>query len=61
MNTQLKLTSWNSEYLDRFMDNQTSPKKKKRRDAISNEILTINPDIPCLIEGPKGEQKIDDF
>jgi hypothetical protein len=53
MITQLKLTSWNAEWLDRLIDNQADPKKKKRLDAISQEILTINPDILCLIEGPK--------
>jgi hypothetical protein len=61
MDTQLKLTSWNSEYLDRLIDNPADPKKKKRLDAISQEIFTINPDILCLIEGPRSEQRIDDF
>ncbi len=61
MDTQIKLTSWNAEWLDKLYDNPTDPKKMKRLKAVCEEILEMNPDIFCLIEGPKGEQRIDDF
>ena len=61
MALQLKLTSWNAEWVDKLFDNPLDQKKLLRINAIAEEISAINPDILCLIEGPNGEQRIDDF
>ena len=55
----LKLTSWNAEYLDRLLATDLSAAKIARRDAIVREIFELNPDVLCLLEGPKGETSID--
>jgi hypothetical protein len=60
MKSQLKLTSWNAEWVDKLFDNPTD-KKLKRINAIAEEIIAMNPDILCLIEGPKGNGRIDEF
>jgi len=58
---KLKITSWNIEHLNRLFDGNIDNNKKRRRDAIKEEIFSINPDILCILEGPKGEQSIDKF
>lgn len=56
---KLKITSWNIEHLDRLLKSNLSNNEKKRRDAIVDEIEGVNPDILCILEGPKGEASID--
>ncbi|WP_428741870.1 hypothetical protein [Tenacibaculum sp.] len=60
MENTLKVTSWNVEGLDKLFDNIDS-KKQKRIDAIKKEILDIDADVLCMLEGVKGEAKIDAF
>ncbi len=57
----LKITSWNIEYLTRLMGDNLSENKRKRLDGIVREISEISPDILCIIEGPSGEASIDIF
>lgn len=60
MGNTLKVTSWNVEWLDKLFDNIDS-KKQKRIDAIKKEIFDLNADVLCMLEGVKGEAKIDVF
>ena len=60
MSEILKVTSWNVEWLDKLFDN-IDVKKQKRIDAIKKEILDIDADVLCMLEGLKGEAKIDAF
>ncbi len=55
----IKISSWNVEHLDRLTKDNLSVKENKRRDAIIREINELSPDILCLLEGPKGEDFID--
>ncbi len=55
----VKVVSWNVEYLDRLTKPNLSEPAQKRRDAVVQEINELSPDILCLIEGPKGEEGID--
>lgn len=55
----LKIVSWNIEHLDRLTKPNLDNTGKKRRDAIVKEIQQLSPDIICLLEGPKGEQAIE--
>jgi hypothetical protein len=48
------------EWLDKLFDSIDS-KKQKRIDAIKKEILDIDADVLCMLEGLKGETKIDKF
>lgn len=60
MGNTLKVTSWNVEWLDKLFDSIDS-KKQKRIDAIKKEIFDIDADVLCMLEGLKGETKIDAF
>lgn len=60
MEHTLKVTSWNVEWLDKLFDN-IDHKKQKRIDAIKKEIFDIDADVICMLEGLKGETKIDAF
>lgn len=57
----IKITSWNVEHLARLVDDSLSSTEITRREAIVAEIEVMNPDIFCLIEGPRGEEAIDLF
>jgi len=61
----LKVTSWNIKWLDRLFDDPASEnsrrRKQKRLEAIALQIQEMAPDILCVIEGPKGEDRIDAF
>lgn len=57
----MKIMSWNVEHLERILKEVPSATEKVRRDAVVAEIETIDPDILCLVEGPKGEEAIDRF
>ncbi|RIV71572.1 endonuclease/exonuclease/phosphatase family protein [Flagellimonas aequoris] len=60
MSGNLKITSWNVEWLDKLLDN-VNDKKQKRIDAIAEELNTIDADVYCLQEGLKGEVKMELF
>lgn len=60
METTLKVTTWNVEWLDKLFEN-IDTKKQKRIDAIKKEIFEIDADVLCMLEGLKGEAKIDTF
>ncbi|MEE4195298.1 MAG: endonuclease/exonuclease/phosphatase family protein [Anaerolineae bacterium] len=60
MNT-IKITSWNVEHLARLVEPPLTSYEETRRDAIVAELEAINPDILCLVEGPRGEDSIDQF
>ncbi|MBU3820988.1 hypothetical protein KO566_02860 [Flavobacteriaceae bacterium XHP0103] len=60
MGDSLKVTTWNVEWLDKLFDN-TNDKKQKRLEAIKKELLDINADIICILEGAKGEDRMDAF
>lgn len=57
----IKAVSWNIAHLERLLKPDLSPVERARRDAIVKEILALDPDILCLIEGPRGEAVIDAF
>lgn len=55
---QIKIVSWNVEHLDRLAKDNLNNVEKKRRDSVAEEIRALDPDILCLLEGPKGEDGI---
>lgn len=55
---KLKLTSWNIEHLENLLSSTTA-NSLKRKMAIQDEVNRLAPDVLCLLEGPDGEQKID--
>ena len=54
--SKLKITSWNIEYLDRLVKSDLSDYYLKRREAIKEEIFSIDPDILLILEGPNAEK-----
>jgi hypothetical protein len=51
----LKITSWNVEYADKLLkDNTAAGNDRKKR--IRQTLAAIDPDIICIVEGPKGEK-----
>lgn len=59
--SQIKVTTWNIEHLVRLMQPALTVNQSNRRNAIIQEIEDINPDVLCLVEGPRGEEAIDTF
>jgi hypothetical protein len=57
----LKVATWNLENSSKLVSNNPSPDVLNRRQRIRNTIESINPDILCIQEGPKGEIAIDVF
>ncbi len=57
----LKITSWNVEWLDKIWEQQIDSKKEKRLQAIKQEVLALDADVLCMLEGVKGEDKIKSF
>jgi len=56
---RLKITSWNVEHLRKLLDETQDSHRERRRQAVIQEIRALDPDILCLLEGPKGEAGID--
>ena len=57
----LKVTTWNIENSNRLVSSNPSAAVLERRLRVRQTIESINPDILCIQEGPKGEQAVDDF
>jgi hypothetical protein len=57
----LKITTWNLEHASELVVANPSADVLSRRQRIKQTIESINPDILCIQEGPKGEKGIDDF
>jgi len=55
----IKIVSWNICDLGRLAKDSLSQARKKRRESIIREIQDLSPDILCILEGPKGEERID--
>jgi hypothetical protein len=61
----LKIASWNIEWADTLLEGSHAPVKTdgdtERRDLIYGTLCEIDPDIFCMIEGPKGEERAREF
>ncbi len=57
----LKIATWNLEHSDRLISEDPTPNILDRRRRVLETVEEINPDILCIQEGPKGEQRIDAF
>lgn len=57
----LKVAAWNLEHTQRLISPNPSDSVLDRRQRVQQTIEHINPDILCLVEGPKGEKAIDEF
>ena len=57
----LKVTTWNLEHSSRLIGNNPSDNIQEKRRRIRQTIEAINPDILCLVEGPRGEQAVTDL
>lgn len=57
----LKLTSWNIKNANSLASSNLNPTNSDRRARIQDTIDEIDPDVLCLIEGPKGESRITAF
>jgi len=55
----VKITSWNVAHLDRLIKDELSEFERRRRDAGVREVRELSPDVLCILEGPKGEEGID--
>lgn len=55
---ELKVTTWNVKNLRQLLEDGLSDLKKRRRDAVVEEVRQLDPDVLCLIEGPSGEAAI---
>jgi len=62
----LKFTSWNLDWADTLVAGTTLPKKyavphPERKNLIFQTLREIDPDIFCMVEGPRGEQRAKTF
>ncbi len=57
----LKVTSWNVEHSARLIGTNLSTTNSERRDRVRDTITDMNPDILCMIEGPRGEAAVIGF
>ncbi len=53
----LKIVTWNIEHSGRLIDGLSGP-VQQRKARVRDTLGTINPDILCMVEGPKGENNI---
>lgn len=69
MTTEYKVTAWNIEWLDKLLaglnNASTSATQRqrleKRLESIYQAITEIAPDVLCITEGPRGEERIKQF
>ncbi|MFQ5738395.1 MAG: endonuclease/exonuclease/phosphatase family protein [Acidobacteriota bacterium] len=57
----IKITTWNIEHASRLVSDQPTARVLERRRRARETIEEIDPDVLCVVEGPKGEQAITDF
>jgi len=57
----LKVTSWNVEHSARLTGNNLNATNSERRERVRATIEDIDPDILCMIEGPRGEAAVAAF
>jgi hypothetical protein len=57
----LKVSTWNLEHADRLVSNNLTAQIMDRRQRVLRTFQEIDPDIICLVEGPKGENGITEF
>jgi hypothetical protein len=57
----IKLTTWNIENSDRLVSGNPTAAMLNRRRRIADTIEEIDPDLLCVVEGPRGERDIDAF
>ena len=61
----LKVTSWNVEWMDKLYDASSNPTvqahKQQRLVNIAEEIRDLDPDVLCMLEGPKNAARIRAF
>lgn len=57
----LKITSWNIEHSARLIGVNLSDINTNRRERVAATIRDIDPDILCMIEGPRGEADVISF
>jgi len=57
----LKVATWNIEHAYKLISDNPSNTILDRRHRVHSTIKSMDPDILCIQEGPKGEQAIDDF
>jgi hypothetical protein len=55
----LKIMSWNVAHMERLVQPNLNSVLTRRRDAVVREVREIDPDVWCLLEGPKGEAGVD--
>jgi hypothetical protein len=55
----IKIVSWNICDLGRLAKESLNQTQQKRKEAIIREIQDLSPDILCILEGPKSEDRID--
>ena len=54
----LKVTSWNVEHSARLIGDTLTAANADRRRRVRETIADMNPDILCMLEGPKGEADV---
>ncbi len=57
----LKVSTWNIEHSAELLDDEQTANIQNRIARVRDTIFQIDADILCMIEGPKGEQKIVEF
>lgn len=57
----MKVTVWNIKMANGLVANPNSNNNKSRIKRIERTIKAIDPDVLCVVEGPKGENGIKDF
>jgi hypothetical protein len=62
---QLKLTSWNIEHMSRLFESggsaATQQKRQRRRASVADEIRQLDPDVLCVLEGPRDVADVKAF
>lgn len=56
---RLKILNWNVKHMERLLAPNLNSVQARRRDAVVREVREIDPDIWCLIEGPKSPADAD--
>lgn len=57
----LKITTWNIEHCHRLIGPNLNSIEQERIRRINETMNDIDPDILCLVEGPKGEMQMTEF